>query len=88
MSIVLVVAAGIYLAQYLQAPLAEFLAVGLAGQEGQSLWPIAKTVMQFLASCALAGAVPGWRAATRDPAAVLRTPCPHALFFGRAGGLP
>jgi putative ABC transport system permease protein len=74
MSVVIGVAAGSYLALHLQAPLGEFLAVGLADHAHQSLWPIAKTVAQFLFICAVAGAVPGWRAATRDPASVLRAP--------------
>lgn len=73
-SIVAGAVAGTYLALYLQAPLGEFLAIGLADRTEQSLWPVTKTVLQFLAICAIAGAVPGWRAATREPAAVLRAP--------------
>ncbi|QBX34943.1 FtsX-like permease family protein [Paracoccus liaowanqingii] len=64
--------AGSALALHLKAPLAEFLAVGLTEVGRPSVWPVVKAVAQVLILCALAGAIPGWRAATRDPAAVLR----------------
>lgn len=73
-AIVIGVIGGVYLADYLKAPLAEFLAIGPEKPNDASLWPIMKTILQFLGVCALAGAVPGWRAATRDPVAVLRAP--------------
>ena len=68
-------AAGWLLALHLKAPLAEFFALGLQdADERLSFWPMIKAVAQFLALCALAGAAPGWRAANRDPAQVLRAP--------------
>lgn len=66
--------AGYYLALYLQAPLGEFLTVGLQEGETLSLWPLAKSIAVFLGICAVSGAVPGWHAASRDPATVLRAP--------------
>jgi putative ABC transport system permease protein len=74
MSVVIGALAGAYLSAYLQAPLSEFLAIGLAGHAQPAPWPIIKAVIQFLAICAIAGAVPGWRAARRDPATILRAP--------------
>ena len=64
--------AGYHLANWLQAPLGEFLAVGLAEGESLSPWPILKAAVGFLAICAAAGLVPALRAASRDPAAILR----------------
>ncbi len=63
---------GYTLAQHLEAPLGEFLAVGLREGESFSVLPIIHTVAAFLLVCIAAGALPAWHATSRDPASVLR----------------
>lgn len=65
---------GTYLANWLQEPLGEFLAVGLAEGETLSPWPILQAAIGFLLICFLSGLLPALRAAMQDPAVVLRAP--------------
>ena len=72
MAILIGLILGYFLSQRMEEPLLEFMQLGSEQIGDLIVVPIVQTVALFLIISALAGAIPGWRASTEDPAVVLR----------------